>query len=163
RPTTAAIASEQTPAPVETAPAIEPKQSAANAPASPMATAALQSAAPSATAEKAILELASVPTEAKVFYNGTFIGTTPMRRDNFTPGDTTVVLMKEGYLPRELKLALNSNGVLKKEISLAQAAPLYEGTIRVRDKNDVPAIPLSIALAPDSKSGTMTQITKDGN
>jgi serine/threonine protein kinase len=163
RPTTAAIASEQTPAPVETAPAIEPKPSAANAPASPMAAAALPSPAPSATAEKAILELASVPTEAKVFYNGIFIGTTPMRRDNFTPGDTTVVLMKEGYLPRELKLTLNSNAVLNKEISLAQAAPLYEGTIRVRDKNDAPGIPLSIALAPDSKSGTMTQITKDGN
>ena len=71
--------------------------------------------------------------------------------------------MKEGYLPRELKVTLNSNAVLNKEVSLAHAAPLYEGTIRVRDKTDAPAIPLSIALAPDSKSGPMTQITRDGN
>jgi serine/threonine protein kinase len=163
RPTPAAIASQQTPASVEAGPTTEPKPSVASAPASPMAAVSLPSPAPSATAEKAILELASVPTEAKVFQNGILIGTTPMRRDDFTPGDTTLVLMKEGYLPRELKVALNSNAVLNKEISLAQAAPLYEGTIRIRNKNDAPAVPLSIALAPDSKSGTMTQITRDGN
>src|SRR5262245_60789295 len=156
RPTTAAITSQQTPASVEAAPTTEPKLSAASAPASPTAVAALPSPAPSALAEKAILELTSVPTEAKVFQNGILIGITPMRRDDFMPGDTTLVLMKEGYLPRELQVTLSSNAVLIKEISLAQAAPLYEGTIRVRNKNDAPAVPLSIALAPDSKSGTMT-------
>ena len=163
KPTTAAIPLQQTPALVEAAPTTEPKPSAASAPASPTAVAALPSPAPSATAEKAILELASVPTEAKVFQNGILVGITPMRRDDFMPGDTTLVLMKEGYLPRELKVTLNSNAVLTKEISLAQAAPLYEGTIRVRNKNDVPAVPLSIALAPDSKSGTMTQTSRHGN
>jgi serine/threonine protein kinase len=163
RRTTVAIASQQTPASVEVAPTTEPKPSAASAAASPTAVAALPSPAPSATAEKAILELASVPTEAKVFQNGILIGITPMRRDDFMPGDATLVLMKEGYLPRELKVTLNSNAVLNKEISLAQAAPLYEGTIRVRNKNDAPAVPLSIALAPDSKSGTMTQTSRHGN
>ena len=79
------------------------------------------------------------------------------------PGDTTLVLMKEGYLPRELKVIVNSNTALNKEISLAQAAPPYEGTIRVRNKNNEPAVPVSIALAPDSKSGTMTQTGKHGN
>jgi len=163
KPTTAAIPLQQTPALVEAAPTTEPKPSAASAPASPTAVAALPSPASSATAEKAILELASVPTEAKVFQNGILVGITPMRRDDFTPGDTTLVLMKQGYLPRELKVTLNSNAVLTREISLAQAAPLYEGTIRVRNKNDVPAVPLSIALAPDSKSGTMTQTSSHGN
>ena len=163
KPTTAAIPLQQTPALVEAAPTTEPKPSAASAPASPTAVAALPSPAPSATAEKAILELASVPTEAKVFQNGILVGITPMRRDDFMPGDTTLVLMKEGYLPRELKVTLNSNAVLTKEISLAQAAPFYEGTIRVRNKNDVPAVPLSIALAPDSKSGTMTQTSSHGS
>ena len=163
KPTTAAIPLQQKPALVEAAPTTEPKPSAASGPASPTAVAALPSPAPSATAEKAILELASDPTEAKVFQNGILVGMTPMRRDDFMPGDTTLVLMKEGYLPRELKVTLNSNAVLTKEISLAQAAPLYEGTIRVRNKNDVPAVPLYIALAPDSKSGTMTQTSSHGN
>ena len=163
KPTTAAIPSQQTPASVEAVPTTEPKPSAASAPASPTPVAALPSPAPSALAEKAILELTSVPTEAKVFQNGILIGITPMRRDDLMPGDTTLVLMKEGYLPRELKVTLNSNAVLTKEISLAQAAPLYEGTIRVRNKNDAPAVPLSIALAPDSKSGTMTQTGSRGN
>src|SRR6516225_1637279 len=163
RPRTPAIASQQTPASVEAAPTTEPKPSAASAAASPTAVASLPSPAPNATAEKAILELASVPTEVKVFQNGILIGITPMRRDDFMPGDTTLVLMKEGYLPRELKVTLNSNTVLNKEISLAQAAPPYEGTIRVRNKNNEPAVPVSIPLAPDSKSGTMTQTGKHGN
>jgi hypothetical protein len=163
RPTTPAIASQQTPASVEGAPTTEPKPSAASAPAIPTAVASLPSPAPNATAEKAILEIASVPSEVKVFQNGILIGITPMRRDDFMPGDTTLVLMKEGYLPRELKVIVNSNTALNKEISLAQAAPPYEGTIRVRNKNDEPAVPVSIALAPDSKSGTMTQTGEHGN
>ena len=163
KPTTAAIPLQQTPALVEAAPTTEPKPSAASAPASPTAVAALPSPASSATAEKAILELASVPTEAKVFQNGILVGITPMRRDDLVPGDITLVLMKDGYLPHELKVALNSNAALNKEISLAPAAPLYEGTMRVRNENGAPGVPLSIALAPDSKSGTMTQIGRQGN
>jgi serine/threonine protein kinase len=116
-----------------------------------------------AVAEKAILELLSVPAGAEVFQNGTIIGTTPIRQDHLVPGDTTLLLRKDGYLPRELKIALNANRVLKKEISLAQAAPLYQGTIRIREKNGAPVVPLSIALGPDLKSGTMTQTGRHGN
>ncbi len=116
-----------------------------------------------AVAEKAILELSSVPAGAEVFQNGTIIGTTPIRQDHLLPGDTTLLLLKDGYLPRELKIALNANRILKKEISLAQAAPLYQGTIRIREKNGAPVVPLSIALGPDLKSGTMTQAGRHGN
>jgi hypothetical protein len=116
-----------------------------------------------AVAERAILELSSVPAGAEVFQNGTIIGTTPIRQDHLVPGDTTLLLLKDGYLPRELKIALNANRVLKKEISLAQAAPLYQGTIRIREKNGAPVVPLSIALGPDLKSGRMTQTGRHGN
>src|SRR5439155_589692 len=93
----------------------------------------------------------------------------PLRLDRehgdiaFRPSDTTLLLLKDGYLPRELKIALNANRILKKEISLAQAAPLYQGTIRIREKNGAPVVPLSIALGPDLKSGTMTQAGRHGN
>ena len=176
RPSTAPIASQQTPASINGVPTVAPEPSVAAIASVPPAVTALQpttpsaptvaavpSTAPSVLAEKAILELSSVPAGAEVFQNGTRIGITPMRRDDLVPGDITLVLMKDGYLPHELKVALNSNAALNKEISLAQAAPLYEGTMRVRNENGAPGVPLSIALAPDSKSGTMTQIGRQGN
>jgi len=164
------IASQQTPASLEPVPTTEPKrapttkpeESLASSHAEPTAVAALPSPAVSATAEKAILELSSVPTGANVFQNGSMIGTTPIRRDDLAPGDMTLVLVKDGYLPREYKVALNASGVFKQEVSLAQAAPLYQGTIRVRDKSDAPDVPMSIALGPDLKSGTMTQTGRHG-
>ena len=141
----------------------ETSPSANNPPAPVTAARAKVATASSALAEKAILELSSVPAGAEVFQNGTIIGTTPIRQDHLVPGDTTLLLLKDGYLPRELKIALNANRVLKKEISLAQAAPLYQGTIRIREKNGAPVVPLSIALGPDLKSGTMTQTGRHGN
>jgi serine/threonine protein kinase len=160
---TPAVASQQTPASVKRVPTVTPAPSVAMIASVPPAVAALPSTAPSALAEKAILELSSVPAGAEVFQNGTIIGTTPIRQDHLVPGDTTLLLLKDGYLPRELKIALNANRVLKKEISLAQAAPLYQGTIRIRGKNGTPVVPLSIALGPDLKSGTMTQTGRHGN
>ena len=160
---TPAVASQQTPASVKSVPTITPEPSVAMIASVPPAVTALPSTAPSALAEEAILELSSVPAGAEVFQNGTIIGTTPIRQDHLVPGDTTLLLLKDGYLPRELKIALNANRVLKKEISLAQAAPLYQGMIRIRERNGAPVVPLSIALGPDLKSGTMTQTGRHGN
>jgi hypothetical protein len=157
------IASQQTPDLVKAAPTTEPKLSDTSAPASPTAVAAIPSPAASATAAKAILELSSVPTGANVFQAGSLIGMTRMRRDDLVPGDTTLLLVKEGYLPRELKVSLDSNAVVSKEIPLAKAALLYQGMIRVRNRDDAPSVPLSIALDPDLKSGTMTQTGRHGN
>jgi serine/threonine protein kinase len=157
------IASQQTPASLKPAPTTKPEESPASSPAGPTAVAALPSPAVSAKAEKPVLELSSVPTGANVLQNGSTIGTTPIRRDDLAPGDMTLVLVKDGYLPREFKVALNASGVFKQEISLAQAAPLYQGTIRVRDKTAAPDVPMSIALGPDLKSGTMTQTGRHGN
>jgi serine/threonine protein kinase len=161
-----AVAAKETPhptnPPVSATTTNESSPSANNPPASVTAARAKVATAPSALAEEAILELSSVPAGAEVFQNGTIIGTTPIRQDHLVPGDTTLLLLKDGFLPRELKVALNANRVLKKEISLAQAAPLYQGTIRIREKNDAPVVPLSIALGPDLKSGTMTQTGRHG-
>jgi serine/threonine protein kinase len=162
-PTSPANASQQTPASATSASTIEAKPSPAMAPALPTAVAALPSPAPSVPPTKAILELSTLPAGAKVFQNGTLIGITPIRRDDLEPGDTTLVLIKDGYLPRELRVALNTSSVFNRQISLAQSAPLYHGMIRVRNKNAAPAVPVSIALAPDSKSGTMTQTGRHGN
>jgi hypothetical protein len=49
------------------------------------------------------------------------------------------------------------------EIVQAQIAPVYSGTLRVRDEYNSPTRPITIALSPDHKSGTMTQGSKRGD
>src|SRR5438105_4171958 len=56
---------------------------------------------------KAGLELATVPSGAKVFLNGSLIGTTPLRRDDLNPGEATYLLALEGHLPRQIKASLD--------------------------------------------------------
>jgi len=119
--------------------------------------------APSVTLSKPVLDLASNPTGAKVLQNGILIGTTPLKRDDLAAGETTLFLIKEGYLPRQLKATLTANEISKQEVSLPQAAPLYQGGIRVRGDSAAPTVPLAIALDADLKSGTMTQSGKHGD
>jgi serine/threonine protein kinase len=44
-----------------------------------------------------------------------------------------------------------------------KAAPIYKGTIRAQDAKGGPGTPLTINLAADRKSGTMTQSSKSGD
>jgi serine/threonine protein kinase len=50
-----------------------------------------------------------------------------------------------------------------KRIQHAQLAPLYTGTIRVRNDASSPPRPIAIALNSDRRSGTMTQSSKRGD
>ncbi|HWY49920.1 MAG TPA: serine/threonine-protein kinase [Chthoniobacterales bacterium] len=115
---------------------------------------------------KAVMELSSEPSGAKVFLNGALIGTTPMRREDLTPGEATYVLFLEGYLPREVKASLDPRQIFKKEVPLMAIASMYAGTIH--EKNNYNSftpysVPLTITLASDLKSGTMTQSGKRGD
>jgi hypothetical protein len=87
------------------------------------------------------------------------IGTTPLHRDDLTPGEATYLVLLEGYLPRELKASLDPRQPFKEEISLSPVAPLYAGTIHGYSYN----VPLTITLASDLKSGTMTQTSRSGD
>ena len=109
------------------------------------------------------VELTSVPSGAKVLQNGVPIGTTPLRRDDLGSGETSFLLIHDGYFPREVKTNLDAKQPFKQEISLAQAAPAYSGAIRVRSDNYSSTRPLLIALGPDLKSGVMTQSSKRGD
>jgi len=111
---------------------------------------------------KAVMELSSVPSGAKVFLGGTLIGTTPMRRDDLTPGGATYVLFLEGYLPHDVRASLDPKQIFKKEVPLVTVAPMYAGTIREKYGNNY-SVPLSITLASDLKSGTMTQTSRSGD
>jgi hypothetical protein len=111
---------------------------------------------------KAVMELSSMPSGARVFLDGAFIGTTPMRRDDLTPGEATYVLFLEGYLPREVKASLDPRQIFKKEVPLMAVAPMYGGTIREKYGYNY-SVPLTITLASDLKSGTMTQSGKHGD
>jgi hypothetical protein len=112
---------------------------------------------------KAIVDLSSEPPGAKVLQNGVLLGTTPIKREDLPPGAVTFLLLLDGHLPRELKATLDPREPFRKEVSLAQLAPIYSGAVRVRyDYNSAPR-PLTIALGPDLKSGTMTQSSKRGD
>jgi hypothetical protein len=112
---------------------------------------------------KVIVDLATTPAGAKVLQNGTLIGTTPMHRDDLGAGEVTFLLTLDGYLPREVKASLNPKQPFKQEIALAQVAPTYAGNIRVRSDYNSPTRPVALALAPDLRSGTMTQGSKRGD
>jgi hypothetical protein len=112
---------------------------------------------------KAVVELNSVPAGAKVLQNGAFIGTTPLRRDDLPIGEATFLVAREGYLPRELKANIDPKQGFKQDISLTQAAPIYQGTIRVRYDYSAASVPLTMTLASDLKSGTMSQSGKRGD
>jgi len=111
---------------------------------------------------KASIELATVPSGAKVFLNGSLIGTTPLRRDDLNPGEARYLLALEGHLPREIKASLDPKQVFKQEVPLTQVAPLYTGIIHVKYGASV-SVPLAIMLASDLKSGTMTQSSRSGD
>ena len=115
---------------------------------------------------KAVIELSSVPSGAKVFLDGALIGTTPMRREDLTPGEATYVLFLDGYLPREVKASLHPRQIFKKEVPLTKIAQMYVGTIHEKNNYNSFApysVPLTITLASDLKSGTMTQSGKRGD
>lgn len=112
---------------------------------------------------KAALDIASTPAGAKVFQNGTVIGTTPLRRDDLGSGDMTFVVARDGYLPREVKAHLTPQQTFKTVVPLVQIAAAYTGDIRVQGDNTAAARAISIRLDPDLKTGTMTQATKSGD
>ncbi len=110
----------------------------------------------------AAIELTTTPPGAKVFEAGKLIGPTPFRREAFPTGETTFVIVLEGYLPRELKASVTPQKPLQAEITLAKPAPMYGGTIRVKNDSGAPSVPLTISLQSDLKSGTMTQSSRRG-
>jgi hypothetical protein len=112
---------------------------------------------------KAIIDLSSLPTGAKVLQNGALLGTTPLRRDDLSPGDASFLLVLEGYFPREVKTSLAPKQTFKQEVTLAHPASSYAGSIRIRSESYSSTRPLLIALGPDLKSGSMTQSSKRGD
>jgi hypothetical protein len=112
---------------------------------------------------KAIVDLTTTPAGAQVLQNGVAIGTTPLRRDDVTAGETIFVFVRDGYLPREVKASLIAKQPFKQEVTLAQAAPTYNGSIRVKSDANAPPRALTINLNSDLKSGTMTQGSKLGD
>jgi Protein kinase domain/PEGA domain len=112
---------------------------------------------------KAVVDLSSTPAGAKVLQNGAMIGTTPLRRDDFGPGEATFVVTMAGYLPHEVKANLTPRQTFRQEIALAKAAPIYTGEIRVRSDANAGTRPITIVLASDLRSGTMTQESKRGD
>jgi hypothetical protein len=98
-----------------------------------------------------------------VLQNGVVIGTTPLRRDDLGSGPAMFLVMQDGYLPREVKANLDSKQPFNQQVVLVQAAPAYAGNIRIRWNNNAPARPVTINLAADVRSGTMTQSSKYGD
>jgi len=148
---------------VEPSPTMAPHPSIAVAPPAPTVALASPSIAPSATVARPVLDLSSNLPGVQVLQNGVLIGSIPLRRDDLGSGETTLLVRKEGYLPRQLKITLKPDQVFKETVSLAQALPLYQGTIRVRNESTASSVPLAITMAGDVKSGTMTQASKRGN
>ena len=115
-------------------------------------------------ATKSAIELNSVPSGAQVFQGATLLGTTPLRRADLSAGDTTFVLILDGYLPSELKASLSPKEMFKATVALSKPASIYKGTISVPlDPSSNPSVPLTIKLNSDGRSGTMTQTGKRGD
>jgi len=112
---------------------------------------------------KAVAELTSSPSGAKVLQNGAVIGTTPLHRDDLGSGPVTFLVMQDGYLPREVKANLDAKQPFNQQVALVQGSPIYTGSIRVRFNNSAPPRPVTINLASDLRSGTMTQGSKYGD
>lgn len=64
------------------------------------------------------LELDSVPSQARLFIAGKFVGLTPYR-GTFAVGSHAIRLLRDGYLPYEGHITLYKGKLTKKEISLA--------------------------------------------
>ena len=111
---------------------------------------------------KSGLDLTTVPAGAKVFQGETLLGVTPLRRTDLLGGDATLILLREGYLPREVKATLSPAQNFKSDLTLTKAAPVYAGTISIRNETGV-ATPLTIKLDPNLTSGTMQQTGKRGD
>ena len=105
---------------------------------------------------KSKIDLSSIPRGAKIFQGDKALGTTPFRRDDFPSGQTTFLLLSEGYLPRKFDAQLISKELFKATVTLAKPLPIYKGTIRAN-------VALIIKLGADLKSGIMTQSTKRGD
>ena len=117
-----------------------------------------------ASAQKSWVEISSRPSGARVLNNGIEIGTTPLRRDDLATGRAKFILMNDGYLPCEVDGVIDPKRGFKGEVALVRPAPLYVGTVRVRDrKQSRSSRPITIELASDLASGTMTQGTKRGD
>jgi hypothetical protein len=114
-------------------------------------------------ATKSVIELNSSPSGAQVFHDDKLLGTTPLRRSDFSAGETTFVLMLEGYLPGDLKAMLSPKEVFKTTVTLSKLATVYKGTITVPLDSSISPRPLTIKLNTDGKSGTMTQTGKQGD
>ena len=115
-------------------------------------------------ATKSAIELNSSPSGAKIFQGGTLLGTTPLRRSDLSNGDTTFLVMLEGYLPSEVKASLSPKDPFKATVTLTKPAAVYKGTITMPSApSSGVSVPLSINLNPDAKSGIMTQSAKKGD
>ena len=114
-------------------------------------------------ATKSAIELGSAPPGAQVFQDGKLLGITPFRRSDFSAGETTFVLMLEGYLPAESKATLSPKEVFKATVALSKPATIYRGTMTVPlNPSSSPNMPLTIKLSSDGRSGTLTETGKRG-
>ena len=113
---------------------------------------------------KSSIELDSTPSGAKVFQAGTLLGTTPLRRADFSTGPAYFLVVLEGYLPSEVKASLSPRETFKLNVALIKPAASYNGIISVPgDPSLRYSVPLTIRLNADAKSGTMTQTGKQGD
>ena len=113
---------------------------------------------------KSSIELNSTPAGAKVFRAGTLLGTTPLHRADFDPGEANFLLLLEGYLPSEVKALISPKETFKLNVTLTKPAASYSGAISVpADPSLHYNVPLTIRLNADAKSGTMTQTGKRGD
>src|SRR5205823_2868054 len=109
---------------------------------------------------KSRIDLETIPPGANVLQGENSLGVTPLHNIEFPSGPTTFLLVLEGYLPREFKAQLISKELFKPPpVALAKPLPLYEGTIQASQGS----VPLTIKLAADLKSGTMTQSSTRGD
>ena len=109
---------------------------------------------------KSRIDLETIPPGANVLQGENSLGVTPLHNIEFPSGPTTFLLVLEGYLPREFKAQLISKQLFKPPpVALSKALPLYEGTIQASQGS----VPLTIKLAADLKSGTMTQSSTRGD
>jgi hypothetical protein len=113
---------------------------------------------------KSSIELDSTPSGAKVFQAGTLLGTTPVRRADFSTGPADFLVVLEGYLPSEVKASLSPKETFKLNVALIKPAASYKGIISVpADASLRYSVPLTIKLDADARSGTMTQTGKRGD
>jgi serine/threonine protein kinase/formylglycine-generating enzyme required for sulfatase activity len=94
------------------------------------------------------VELTTVPAGAKVFQNGDQVGVTPFHRDDVPPGNTTFILIADGYLPRAEEIVIKPGEPNKSEITLQRPDETYLGTIA--------DMPIVIKFDSDRKSGSIT-------